>query len=123
MDEPRADQDGHASDVWQDVTAGFVDLGTRLRTYFASVPDESADEEMQDAWSEFTTAAQRLGRSVTSAFQDEDVQDSVKQAFGTLVDAVGTTVRDASDRFNLDSDEADDEQDSSDESDQESTES
>ena len=95
MDEPRGDNQQDASEAWSEVTAGFVNLGTRLRTYFEAVPDEDANDEMRTAWGEFTDAAQRLGRSVTSAFQDEEVQDGAKRAFSTLVDAVGQTVRDA----------------------------
>ena len=79
--------------------SGFVDLGNRLRSYFDTAPDDEAGNEMQDAWGEFTSAAQRLGRSVTSAFQDQEVQDGAKNAFSSLVDAVGKSVSEAGVEF------------------------
>jgi hypothetical protein len=106
VDEPRGDNEQDTSEVWNDVTAGFVDLGARLRNFFESAPDEEANEEMKGAWSDFTSAAQRLGRSVTEAIRDEDVQKGVKSAFRNLVDAVGTTVRDAGGKFTWSPDES-----------------
>ena len=102
MSDARGDDQADAGDAWGDVTAGFVDLGTRLRGYFDAVPDDEAGDEMRSAWTEFTEAAQRLGRSVTTAFQDEEVQEGAKKAFGTLIDAVGKTVRDAGEQFSWD---------------------
>ena len=99
MDEPRGDNQDDASAAWGEVTAGFIDLGTRLRTYFESTPDDETNDEIHNAWSEFTDAAHRLGRSVTTAFQDDEVQEGAKRAFGTLIDAVGQTVRDAGAEF------------------------
>ena len=99
MDEPRGDNQDDASAAWSEVTAGFIDLGTRLKTYFESTPDDETNDEIQSAWSEFTDAAHRLGRSVTTAFQDDEVQEGAKRAFGTLIDAVGQTVRDAGGQF------------------------
>ena len=77
------------------MTSEFVILGNQLRSYFDNGPDDESGAEVRTAWDEFTAAAQRLGRSVTSAFQDEDVQEGAKQAFGTLIDAVGRSVQDA----------------------------
>ncbi len=95
MDETRGDQEADASEHWRQVTAGFVDLGNKLRSYFDSVPDDEATDAMQTAWHDFTDAAQRLGRTVTNAFQDEEVQEGAKNAFNNLIDAVGTSVREA----------------------------
>ena len=99
MDEDRGEAEPEAADAWQDVTAGFVELGNTLRSYFDDEPDAEQSGEMQNAWHDFTDAAQRLGRSITHAFQDEEVQEGAKRVFGTLIDAVGQTVRTASGSF------------------------
>lgn len=99
MDDARGDHEADASEHWREVTAGFVDLGNKLRSYFDSVPDDEASDAMQSAWHDFTEAAQRLGRTVTTAFQDEDVQEGAKTTFNSLIDAVGTSVRDAGAAF------------------------
>ncbi len=82
MDEPRGDNQDDASAAWSEVTAGFVDLGTRLKTYFESTPDDETNDEIRSAWSEFTDAAHRLGRSVTTAFQDDEGGQTVRDAGG-----------------------------------------
>ncbi len=97
--EDRDEAGSEAADAWQDVTAGFVDLGNTLRSYFEDEPDAEQSGEMQSAWHDFTDAAQRLGRSITHAFQDEEVQEGAKRVFGTLIDAVGQTVRNAGGSF------------------------
>ncbi len=108
MSDARGDDQTDAAEAWSEVTTGFVDLGTRLRDFFDSAPDEEDNDEMRSAWDDFTDAAQRLGRSVTTAFQDEEVQEGAKRAFGTLVDAVGKTVREAGGQFSWgDSEESD----------------
>ena len=99
MDDARGDEGADASEVWGDVTTGFVELGNRLRTFFDAASDDEAGNEIRNAWGEFTIAAQRLGRSMTSAFQDEEVQEGAKNAFGSLIDAVGQSVREAGVQF------------------------
>ena len=105
MDDARGDEEADAAEAWQDVTTGFVDLGTRLRTFFEGAPDTETGDEMRTAWAGFSEAAKGLSVSVTAAFQDSEVQESAKNAFGTLVDAIGMSVRQAGDHFQRDSDE------------------
>ena len=99
MDDGRSDDPDGASQAWQEVTSDFVDLGSRLRSFFEEHSEDEQPEEMQNAWTEFTRAASRLGRSVSSAFEDEEVQQGAKRAFSSLIDAVGQSVRDAGSHF------------------------
>lgn len=103
MSDARGAEEPTGSEAWRDVTSGFVDLGNRLRTYFETSPeDETGNEagnEVSNAWGEFTDAAHRLGRTVASALEDEDIQEDAKRAFNSLVDAVGRSVREAGVQF------------------------
>lgn len=99
MSDARGAEERTGSEAWQDVTSGFIDLGNRLRTYFETAPEDEAGNEVSNAWGDFTDAAHRLGRTVASALEDEDIQEDAKRAFSSLVDAVGRSVREAGVQF------------------------
>jgi hypothetical protein len=99
MDDARGNEEPDAAEAWRDVTVGFVDLGTRLRTFFEGAPDTNASDEIRTASVDFSESAKRLGVLVTNAFEDTGVQEGAKKAIGTLIDAIGLSVRQAGSQY------------------------
>ena len=94
MDGTRDDSRPEAS--WEQVATGFAELGDLLRSGFTNPEDRdsSTREELRQAWSGFVVAAQGLGQAMATTVNDPEIRAGAKQAFGSLVDAIGATVRD-----------------------------
>ena len=92
MDDVRDHDDPEAA--WEQVATGFAELGDLLRSGFADPEKEGSRDELRQAWSGFVTAAQGLGQAVATAVNDPEIRAGAKQTFGSLVDAIGATVRD-----------------------------
>lgn len=93
MDDARDERKPDAS--WEQVSTGFAELGDLLRSGFTDPENrESSREELRQAWSGFVTAAQGLRQALATTVNDPEIRAGAKQALGSLVDAIGTTVRD-----------------------------
>lgn len=93
MDDVRDKDEPEAG--WEHVATGFAELGDLLRSEFAGKGKEGSREELRRAWSGFVTAAQGLGQALATTVNDPEIRSGAKQAFGSLVDAIGATVKDA----------------------------
>lgn len=94
-------KDGNSTEnAWEQVGTGFAELGDLLRSGFADSEDRdsSTREELRQAWSGFVTAAQGLGQAVATTVNDPEIRATIGKAVGSLVDAIGTTVRDTTAR-------------------------
>lgn len=85
-DEPEA--------AWDHVATGFAELGDLVRSGFKGAGKEGSKEELRQAWSGFITATQGLGQAVATSVNDPKLKAGAKQAFGSLVDAIGKTAKD-----------------------------
>lgn len=92
MDDVRGRDDPEAA--WEQVATGFAELGDLLGSRLTDPEKEGSGEELRQAWNGFVTAAQGLGQAVATTVNDPEVRTGAKQALGSLVDAIGTTVRD-----------------------------
>lgn len=96
-------------DAWTQVTSEFAELGTRVRTFFArGQGDSETGAQAQEAIQEFVAAAERAGRSIGAALRDDEVQTQAKSAVASLIEAIGASTRDITDRFANVRDEPDD---------------
>ena len=94
MDDVREDRRAEAP--WEQVATGFAELGDLLRSGFKDPENrEKTREELRQAWTEFATAAQGLGQALATTVNDPDIRAGAKRAFGSLVEALETAVRDA----------------------------
>lgn len=98
MDDVREGRGAEGS--WEQVATGFAELGGLLGSGLTD--DKSKDgpswEELRQAWGDFVFAAQGLGQALSTTVRDPEVRKGAKEAFGSLVDAVGATVRSAAAR-------------------------
>ena len=98
MDDVREGRGAEGS--WEQVATGFAELGGLLGSGLTD--DKSRDgpswEELRQAWGDFVFAAQGLGQALSTTVRDPEVRKGAKEAFGSLVDAVGATVRSAAAR-------------------------
>ena len=98
MDDVRESRGAEGS--WEQVATGFAELGGLLGSGLTD--DKSKDgpswEELRQAWGDFVFAAQGLGQALSTTVRDPEVRKGAKEAFGSLVDAVGATVRSAAAR-------------------------
>ena len=93
MDDVRDDRRAEAS--WEQVATGFAELGDLLRSGFTDPENrERTREELRQAWSEFATAAQGLGQALATTVNDPEIRAGAKRAFGCLVEAMETAVKD-----------------------------
>ena len=89
--------DSRSEGSWGQVASGFRELGDRLRSGFDDLEDRDSAtrEEIRRAWAGFATAAQGLGQVlVVTTVNDPEIRTGANHAFGSLIDAVVTTVRD-----------------------------
>ena len=113
--------DSRSEGSWGQVASGFTELGDRLRSGFDDLEDRDSAtrEEIRRAWAGFATASlmYRCGyafvggpceerrcrriprrrftdRPRVTTVNDPEIRTGVKHAFGSLIDAVVTTVRD-----------------------------
>lgn len=98
MDDVREGRGAEGS--WEQVATGFAELGGLLGSGLTD--DKNKDgpswEELRQAWGDFVFAAQGLGQALSTTVRDPEVRKGAKEAFGSLVDAVGATVRSAAAR-------------------------
>ena len=92
MEDVRGGDEPEAS--WDQVATGFAELGDLLRSGLEDPEKEGSREDLRQAWNGFVTAAQGLGQALATTVNDPEIVAGAKQAFGSLVDAIGTTVRD-----------------------------
>lgn len=93
MDDVRGDREPDAP--WEEVAAGFAELGDLLRSGFADPGSrEKTRGELRRAWSEFAGAAQGLGQALGGTVTDPEIRAAARKAFGSLADAIDVTVRD-----------------------------
>ena len=113
--------DSKSEGSWGQVASGFTELGDRLRSGFDDLEDRDSAtrEEIRRAWAGFATAAStfRCGyafvggpceerrcrriprrrftdRPRVTTVNDSEIRTGANHAFGSLIDAVVTTVRD-----------------------------
>jgi hypothetical protein len=99
-----------AGEAWHKVTSDFADLGSRVRTFFEERDgDPSAATRAQESIQDLVAAAERAGRNISAAFRDEGVQAQAKSAVTSLIDAIGTSARDLTERIKVERDESSDE--------------
>jgi len=98
-----------SEDAWGRVTHDFATLGNRVRSFFeARDGDARSAEKAQESIQELVDAAERAGRNISAAFRDEQVQAQAKTAMTSLIEAIGTSAKDLTDRINIKRDEPDD---------------
>lgn len=108
-EQPDHDNDAERTeDAWHRVTSDFAELGARVRTFFADRDgDPSAATTAQESIQELVAAAERAGRNIGAAFRDEAVQAQAKSAMTSLIEAIGTSARELTDRISSSRDDAD----------------
>lgn len=93
MDDVR--DSGEPEAAWEQVATGFSELGDLLRSGLIDANNgESPREALRQAWNGFVTASVGLGQALAATVNDPEIRAGAKDAFGSLVDAIGTTVRD-----------------------------
>ena len=98
-------EDNRPEAFWEQLSTGFAELGDLMRSGLTDLQDRDgpAREELRQAWGDFASASQRLGLALA---RDRSRPPSyglgAKQAFGSIVDVVGTTVRNAAARTRQD---------------------
>ncbi len=102
MDDSREDNRPEA--FWEQLSTGFAELGDLMRSGLTDLQDRDgpAREELRQAWGDFASASQRLGLALAATVRDPELRTGAKQAFGSIVDVVGTTVRNAAARTRQD---------------------
>lgn len=96
----RGEDDDVTRQAWSKVTSDFSQLGTKVKAFFEHDEDErGAGEDAQEAIQDLVAAAERAGRSVAAAFRDPDVQQQVKTALGSLIEAIGASAKEIGDRM------------------------
>ena len=93
MDDVRDGEEPEAA--WEQVATGFAELGDLLRSGIKDLEEEGSRDDLRRAWNGFVTAAQGLGQALATTVNDPEIRAGAKRAFGSLVDAIGTSVRDA----------------------------
>lgn len=98
MDDVREGRGAEGS--WEQVATGFAELGGLLGSGLTDDKNKEGPswEELRQAWGDFVFAAQGLGQALSTTVRDPEVRKGAKDAFGSLVDAVGATVRSAAAR-------------------------
>ena len=94
MDDVRDDREPDAP--WDQVATGFAELGDLLRSGFAGSDSRGGSrEELRQAWAGFVSSAQDLGQALANTITDPEFRAGAKDVFGSLIDTIGVTVRDA----------------------------
>ena len=91
---------GDPEACWEQVATGFAELGGLLGSGLVDDKEAggSAREELRRSWGGFVSAAQGLGQALAATARDPEVRKGAKEAFGSLVEAVEATVRNAAAR-------------------------
>lgn len=93
MDDVRDDR--RTGSPWGEVATGFAELGDLLRSGFTDPGSrERSREELRRAWTDFATAAQGLGQALATTVNDPEIRAGARRAFGSLLEAIDSTVRD-----------------------------
>ncbi|HJQ77948.1 MAG TPA: hypothetical protein VJ948_11915 [Acidimicrobiia bacterium] len=87
---------GEETDPWTRFQDEFGELGDRLRdTYRRSASDDGPTEaDIRDALGTLAGAWSQVAGTVSSALQDPEVRERLKEAAGAFVAAVGRTMSD-----------------------------
>lgn len=96
--DPRA---GEETDPWTRFHDEFGALGNRLRDTYRSVASDAgpSEEEIKDALGTLAGAWNQVAGSVSSALQDPEVRERLKEAAGAFAAAVGRTISDLGSEF------------------------
>lgn len=83
-------------DPWRNVHEEFGGLGQRLKDTYKKVAAEGGptEEEIKDAFGTLLGAWDQVATSVTSALQDPEVRDKLKDAASSFASALGATISD-----------------------------
>ncbi|MEA1903081.1 MAG: hypothetical protein U9N56_06105 [Actinomycetota bacterium] len=81
-------------DPWDTVTSEFGGLGQRLKDTYRQVADDHGptEEEIKGAFSTLAGAWDQVAESVTTALQDPQVREQLKDAASSLATALGATI-------------------------------
>ena len=90
-DDPKAE---YAADPWDEVTNELGSLGNRLRDTYRKVADERgpSEEEIKDAFSTLLNAWDQVSESVSTALNDPETREHLKQAASSFASALGNTM-------------------------------
>ena len=85
---------GEPTDPWDDVTSEFSSLGDRLRETYRKVASDSGptEDEIKGAFATLIGAWDQIAESVTTALQDPDTRDHLKEAASSFASALGETM-------------------------------
>jgi len=90
-DDPTASE---PTDPWDDVTSGFGSLGDRLKETYRKVASDSGptEDEIKGAFATLIGAWDQMAESVTTALQDPETRDHLKEAASSFASALGETM-------------------------------
>ena len=82
------------TDPWDDVTSEFGSLGDRLKQTYRKVASDSgpSEEEIKGAFATLIGAWDQIAESVTTALQDPETRDNLKEAASSFASALGETM-------------------------------
>ena len=85
---------GERTDPWDDVTSEFGSLGDRLKETYRKVASDRgpSEEEIKGAFATLLGAWDQVAESVTTALQDPETRDHLKEAASSFAAALGETV-------------------------------
>jgi hypothetical protein len=81
-------------DPWDDVTGDFGGLRQQLKNTYRRVAQDRgpSDEDIKQAFSTLAGAWDQVAQSVSTAFQDPEIRDQLKDAASSFATALGATI-------------------------------
>jgi hypothetical protein len=81
-------------DPWDDVTGDFGGLRQQLKSTYRRVAQDRgpSDEKIKEAFSTLAGAWDQVAESVSTAFQDPEIRDQLKDAASSFATALGATI-------------------------------
>lgn len=88
-------------DPWTEVETEFSELGDQLKDTYRRVRSEGGptEGEVKEAFSTLASAWNQVAASVSSAIQDPEVRQKLKDAGSAFATAVGRTISDLGDEL------------------------
>lgn len=82
------------ADPWTEVQNEFSELGDQLKDTYRRLASEAgpSEDEVKDAFSTLASAWNQMAASVSSALQDPEVRQKLKDAGSVFANAVGQTI-------------------------------